>query len=191
MDDHLQPGDSSLPGKIARLVRERGWNQEDFARIANLNRHTVRKILQDKLTRGLRNATVSSCARALGLTVSELRETPLDRLLPRMIMPQTGGNEHLRKLYEQATQPELRTWMEHHPDRASHLSSEELDELMSLQGTGGPLTAEGLEQHVALIERKRKLLEKLHIVAGSDYIDLLEQILTLLCDKVQPYRDRR
>ena len=29
-----------LANKIARLVEERGWNQEDFARIANLNRHS-------------------------------------------------------------------------------------------------------------------------------------------------------
>ena len=34
-----------LANKIARLVEERGWNQEDFARIANLNRQTVRQIL--------------------------------------------------------------------------------------------------------------------------------------------------
>src|SRR5262245_24675675 len=61
-----------LASKIARLVQERGWNQEDFARIANLNRHTVRSILQRSTGRRLRNATIMSCARALGLTVNEL-----------------------------------------------------------------------------------------------------------------------
>src|SRR3954463_16701732 len=74
---------SDLAGKIARLVAERGWNQEDFARIANLNRHTVRQILLEG-RRNLRNATASACARALGLRGTELCDLPLERLLPRM-----------------------------------------------------------------------------------------------------------
>src|SRR5438034_9200670 len=75
---------NELANKIARLVQERGWNQEEFARIARLNRHTVRQILVEGGLRKLRNSTLNACARALGLTVSELRELPLDRLLPRM-----------------------------------------------------------------------------------------------------------
>src|SRR5262245_18212842 len=76
---------NELANKIARLVEERGWNQEDFARISKLNRHTVRQILHGGPKRQLRNATVSQCAKALGLTVSELRNLPLERLLPRML----------------------------------------------------------------------------------------------------------
>src|SRR5258708_11180584 len=75
---------NDLVEKIARLVEERGWNQEDFARISQLNRQTVRQILQPQGHRRLRNVTVSRCARALGLSVSELRNLPLERLLPRM-----------------------------------------------------------------------------------------------------------
>jgi transcriptional regulator with XRE-family HTH domain len=73
-----------LANKIAKLVQEKGWNQEDFSRISNLNRHTVRQILHGGPQRRLRNATVSQCAEALGLTVNELRTLPLDRLLMRM-----------------------------------------------------------------------------------------------------------
>src|SRR5205807_6098605 len=92
------PADLAL--KIARLVEERGWNQEDFSRIANLNRQTVRDIL--KLGgRTLRNATVSACARALGLSVSDLRNLPLERLLPRMNgKSPADADENLRRLYE-------------------------------------------------------------------------------------------
>src|SRR5262245_16653034 len=74
----------ALAAKIARLVVERGWNQEDFARIAGLNRQTVRMILHQNGDRRLRNATVGACAKALGLTVNDLRTVPLERLLPRM-----------------------------------------------------------------------------------------------------------
>src|SRR5580700_4019980 len=136
MDETSLAPNSELAAKIARLVEERGWNQEEFARIARLNRHTVRQILVDGGARTLRNSTISACARALGLSVSELRTTPLDRLLPKMRDSQpTNGDDGVRRLYDQATQPELLSWMERNPDRAGQLSGEEIDELLSLQGT--------------------------------------------------------
>jgi transcriptional regulator with XRE-family HTH domain len=191
--DAQPPSESSqLAQKIARLVQERGWNQEDFARISNLNRQTIRQIMQLNGTRKLRNATVSACARALGLTVNELRHLPLERLLPRMHGHKPAQtSEHLHRLYEQATQPELFAWLERNPDRAKQLTPEEIDELLSLQGTGGPLTSVGVEHHVKLVERKRRLLSQMQVVANTEYLDLLEQLIGLLYEKVQPYPDRK
>jgi len=178
--------------KNTRLVEERGWNQEDFARISNLNRQTIRQILLPDGPRKLRNATVSSCARALGLTVSELRHLPLERLLPRMhVRHAEEGDATLKRLYEQATQPELLAWLERNTERARQLCPEEIDELLSLQGTGGPLTAVGVEHYVKLIERKRRLLQQIQVIANTEYIDLLEQLVGLLYEKVQPYGDRK
>ena len=182
---------TDLATKIARLVEERGWNQEEFARIANLNRQTIRQILMPTGDRRLRNATIAACARALNLTVNELRTLPLERLLPRMRGHHpANGDEQMRRLYEQATQPELLAWIERNPERARQLGPDELDELLSLQGTGGPLTTIGVEHYVGLIERKRKLLQKVQAVAGTEYIDLLEQVVDLMYDKVRPYGDR-
>lgn len=178
----------NLCDKIARLVEERGWNQDEFARNADLNRLTVRSILQGGQRR-LHNATVSACARALGLSVNDLRNLPLDRLLPRMHAPVTAG-ESLRLLYERVAQPELMAWIERNPERAARLTPHEMDELLSLQGTGGPLTAFGVAHWVELIERKRRLLEQTAVVAGTEYLDLLEQFVGVLYEKVQPYRDR-
>ena len=62
-------------------MQERGWNQEEFARITRLNRHTVRQISCRATIAAFRNATVRAAPR-LGLTVNELRTLPLDRLLP-------------------------------------------------------------------------------------------------------------
>jgi transcriptional regulator with XRE-family HTH domain len=180
-----------LAFKIARLVEERGWNQEDFARTAGLNRQTVRRILQTQGERRLRNGTIGRCAKALGLSVNELRQLPLDRLLPRMAgAPPAVDDGRLRRLYETATQPELIAWVGRNPDRARHLSDQEWDELLSLQGTGGPLTRVGVEHYVELVERKRRLLEQVHAVAGTEYLELLEKFVGLLYDKVQPYPDR-
>jgi transcriptional regulator with XRE-family HTH domain len=178
--------------KIARLVEERGWNREDLARIAQLNRQTVRQIMEGRQgSRGLRNATVSACAHALGLAVSDLRNLPLERLLPRMNgqLP-ANTDETLRLLYERATQPELLAWIERNPQRAGQMTPQEIDEMLSLQGTGGPLTAIGVDHYVERLERKRELLHKVHAVAGTEYLDLLEKLVQLMYEKVQPYRDR-
>jgi transcriptional regulator with XRE-family HTH domain len=176
-----------LAGKIARLVQERGWNQEDFARIANLNRHTVRQIIQQGENRRLRNATVMSCARALGLTVNELRSLPLHRLLPRMhgALPEEG-DETLKRLYELGKQPELVSWIERHSERARQLSAAEIDELLSMQGPAGPLAKVGVEHFVDLFERKRRLREQVELIAGTEYLPLLEQLVGLLVEKVSP-----
>src|SRR5262245_33079003 len=177
--------DAPLAAKIARLVEERGWNQEDFARIANLNRQTVRQILQKGGGRRLRNATVLACARALGLTVSELRTLPLDRLLPRMHgRPAAEGEDRLKRLLAEAAQPELKAWLERNPERARDLSGEEIDELLGFQGPA--LATFGVEHFVELIERKRRLVRQVRAVAGTEYLDFLERFVDLLYEKVQP-----
>ncbi len=194
MNGQIPGGSLPLTAKIKRLVDERGWNQEDFARIANLNRQTVRQIINppaDQPPRKLRNTTVSACARALGLSVMDLRTLPLEKLLPRMHGGADAGNDEcLRRLYERATQPELRGWIERNPDRARRLSPEEVDELLSLQGTGGPLTGFGVEHFVEVIERKRKLFQQMHAIAGTEYLDVLEKLVQLMYEKIQPYADR-
>src|SRR5438094_6851271 len=121
MNGTTPPGHDGLAAKIARLVEERGWNQEDFARISKLNRHTVRQILHGGPKRRLRNATVSQCAEALGLTVSELRNLPLERLLPRMHGKPPADEEALKLLYERSSLPELIGWLERNRDRAAEL----------------------------------------------------------------------
>jgi hypothetical protein len=88
-------------------------------------------------------------------------------------------------------QPELKAWMDRHPERAAQFSREEIDELASLQGTGGPLTQFGVEHFVKLIERRRELRRKLDVIAGTEYLELVEQFLSLLYDKIQPYRERK
>jgi hypothetical protein len=178
-----------LARRIARLVEERGWNQEEFARIARLNRHTVRQILVEGGSRRLRNATVSACARALGLSVNELRTLPLERLLPRMSESQPApGEDRLRRLFAEASQPELVAWIERNPDRARLLSAEELDELLALQGINGPLTAFGVDGFVERLERRRKLLQRVQAIASTEYMELLEQLVALIYDKVRPTR---
>jgi len=87
-------------------------------------------------------------------------------------------------------QPEVRVWLEQNPERAADLTGDELDELMSLQGVGGPLTPFGVAEFVTRLERRRRLVQKVIAVAGTEYVDMLESFVELLFEKVQPYRDR-
>ncbi len=175
--------------KIARLVRERGWNMEEFARIARLNRNTVRTILGEGEARKLRIATVGACSKALGVSVNELRTLPLERLLPRMSDSHpTHGGEALRKLYDQAWQPELVAWLERNAERARKLMPEEIEEILTLQGPEGPLSAYGVDAFVGRLERRRKLIREVIAVAGTEFLDLLEQLVGLLHEKIQPSR---
>jgi transcriptional regulator with XRE-family HTH domain len=188
-----------LGAKIARLVEEKGWNQEEFARLAQLHRLTVRNIFAGA-SRKLHNATVGACCRALGLSVHELRTLPLEALLFRLGRQQTDrlqrdrpaalADEERRRLYERATQPEVVDWLERHPDKAAQLKPDEIDELLSLQGTGGPLTNFGVDKSVDQILRRRKLLEKVLDIAGTELIDLLEPLVDMMHEKIQPYGDR-
>src|SRR5690349_4835769 len=130
-----QTGNNDLATKIARLVEERGWNQSEFARIADLNLQTIRQILVPTGDRKLRNATIGKCARALNLSVNELRTMPLERLLGRVHNRRPAESDpERRRLYEEATQPELLDWIERNPERAKLLTAEEMEELLSLQG---------------------------------------------------------
>jgi transcriptional regulator with XRE-family HTH domain len=191
MNGQGEPSLADLAAKIARLVEERGWNQEDFARNTGLNRQTVRQILLRNVGRRLRNGTISRCAKALGLSVNELRSLPLERLLARMNTVSSADCDALvRRLYNSASQPELLAWLERNPERARQLTVEEIDELLSVQGTGGPLSRIGVEHYVEVVERKRKLIQQVHAVAGTEYLEFLERFVALLYEKVQPYGDR-
>jgi transcriptional regulator with XRE-family HTH domain len=176
---------AELANKIARLVEERGWNQEDFARISKLNRHTVRQILLGGPKRRLRNATVSQCATALGLTVTELRNLPLERLLPRMHGKPPADEEALKLLYERATLPDLTGWLDRNKERAAQLLPEEVQELLDMQAPNGPLEKLGVENCVELLERRRKLVCQVREIAGTEYLDLVEQFVRLVYDKIK------
>lgn len=189
MDEAHNSSKDDLAVKIARLVEERGWNQEEFARITRLNRHTVRQILLPGGHRRLRNATIGACARALGLTVNELRTLPLERLLPRMSETHpANGVAPLRRLYERAREPELVAWIERNGERAQQLSDAEVDELLALQDAREALNAFGVEGFVKRLERRRRLIQQVHAITGTEYVDLLEQLVDLLYEKVQPSR---
>src|SRR3954471_8946421 len=184
-----QHNHAELAAKIALLAQEKGWNQEDFANIAGLNRQTIRQILHPTGNRRLRNATIAACAKALGLSVRELWEVPVERLLQRLRQPPppVNGDDKLHRLYQQATQAELRAWLERNPERSRQLTDEEIEELLSLQGEA--LNAIGVETFIGKLERRRNLKEQVRVGANSELLETLEALVDLMYSKVSPSRE--
>ena len=113
----------------------------------------MREIVKNGDKRRLRNATVKDCAKALGLEVHELRTLPLEVLLPRMCSNDAPKEDiSLQGLRESASQPELVSWIERNPDRAAQLTSEEVRELLNIQGQEGPLGRLGVDQYITLLD---------------------------------------
>jgi transcriptional regulator with XRE-family HTH domain len=191
MEGNTTTESSDLANKIARLVEERGWNQEEFARITRLNRHTVRQILLNS-DRRLRNATTSACAKALGLSVNDLRTLSLDQLLARIRAAEAAGNgtDPRRRLREESSNTELLAWAEQNPERVRQLTTDEVNELLTYQTAGGPPTAPAIERFVDRMERRRTLVHRVAALAGSEHLDLLEQFVALLYEKMKSQSGR-
>jgi hypothetical protein len=96
-----------------------------------------------------------------------------------------NDDARLKRLYADATRPELIAWIERNEDRARELTAEECDELVSLQGDSGPLATLGVERVIELMARKRELIDKIRVVSGSEYLAALEQIVDLMYRKVR------
>jgi transcriptional regulator with XRE-family HTH domain len=173
-----------LASKITRLVEERGWNVEDFARISRLNRHTVRSIVQGG-EKKLRNATISQCANALGLTVRDLRSQPIEILLPRMRGKTELSEDYHQYLTENATQTELISWIQRNPQRANELTLDEVHELLQSQGAHGALTQLGVEPYIRMVESRREFIRKLKMIHGTEYQKILEPLVDLIFEKIR------
>ncbi len=175
----IEDTNESIQKKIATLVEERGWNQEEFARTTRLNRHTIRKILLGPAFK-LRNATIESCARALGISVHDLHIRTTDALV--VLLRQSSlveQGKHFQRLQDQTFQPDLKLWVERYPERARTLSSRDVDDLILFQKAGNFNTS-SLEAFVIRLERKRRILEKLSHLKNSKHLEMLEQMIDLM-----------
>ncbi len=99
--------------------------------------------------------------------------------------PPDADDDSLKRLYELGKLPELVSWLERHGDRARRFTAAEVNELLALQGPGGPLAKFGVEHFVELIERKRQLRDRVEAIAATEYLEFLERFVDLLYEKMQ------
>jgi len=95
-----------------------------------------------------------------------------------------ADEEALKLLYERATLPEFVSWLERNPVRAAQLRPDDIHELLDFQAPGGPMERLGVEHFVELIERRRTLLCQVRMIAGTEYLELLEKMVGLMFEKV-------
>lgn len=174
----------TIQEKIARLITQKGWNQEEFARVARINRHTVRKILKGPAFK-LRNSTVESCARAFGLTPDHLIQNPIDLLLSRMdtTLAPMQQQRH-RQLLEGATRNELKHWLEKHPERSHLLDASAIEEILGYQRNPS-FNASNLETLILRLERKARVLEKVRHLNHPRHLEVLEHLLDTMHSNLQ------
>jgi hypothetical protein len=96
----------------------------------------------------------------------------------------------LKLLQDRATQPELIAWVRDQPERVAKLAYAEAVELLDIQGANGPLARIGVDKYVELIERKRRLLERVGAIAATEYLGFLEQFVDMLHDRIRPLSNR-
>ena len=165
-------GALGLVAKIALLAAERGWDLAQFAKEASLHRATAQQLLAGTAKR-LQDNTVKACADAFGLTPLELRIEPIATLIAKMRAPIVASNEVAAL---RAAHPEL--------------TDDDLSDVLAFKDDRGPVSPFAIEEHARGLERRRRLANKVLAVAGTEYVDLLEQFVDLLYEKVQPYADR-
>jgi transcriptional regulator with XRE-family HTH domain len=165
-------GPLGLVAKIARLAAERGWDLAQFAKAASLHRATAQQLLAGTARR-LQDNTVKACADAFGLTPLELRIEPIATLVAKMRAPIVASDE-------------IAALRSAHPE----LTDDDLSDVLAFKDDGEPKSPFAIEEHARRLERRRRLANKVLVVAGTEYIDLLEQFVDLLYEKVQPYADR-
>jgi hypothetical protein len=155
-----------------------------------VNRRTAHDILSgDKAT--VRADTVEKIAEAFKLSVADLQSLDVDELVRRLRGAAFPFHSQADLAEALAVQPLLVDWLNDHPEEAAKLMPWELDELKSLQATGGPLTYEGVAHFVAIIFRKREAVAMLTALAGTELFPIVEDFLRVLHARVQPYKDRR
>ncbi|MGA2034084.1 MAG: helix-turn-helix transcriptional regulator, partial [Thermoguttaceae bacterium] len=91
----------------------------------------------------------------------------------------------LYRRFDRHTNPVVEEVLQCRPELFDGWGEADFDELHSRVGTGGPLTAEGVQTAVQAMNRKRELHDKLDILLESSHSRTIGGILDLLYEQVQ------
>jgi len=90
----------------------------------------------------------------------------------------------LHKHFDRATNPVIASVVRENPSLFTDWSQSDFDELYSHFGTGGALSAEGVDQVVRHMNDKREVFRKIAIVLESDQAKLLAGLVNALYEQV-------
>ncbi|MBD3673359.1 MAG: XRE family transcriptional regulator [Planctomycetaceae bacterium] len=179
-----KPGELPDVRQIARRIRaccmERGWDEVELARRADISRTTLYNLRQEN-SRRPRITTLTSLAEAF--------EMSLDRFL--------WGDSSFGSLsspafsegsgrFNRETNREIRSIQEEHPHLFRDWSDREWDELYSTFGVGGALSPEGVIENAKSINQSRETRRQLNLVLETHLKEVAVQMVESLYRMVVP-----
>ena len=169
--------------EIARRIRvcclERGWDEVELARRADISRTTLYNLRQANCRRP-RITTLKS--------LSEAFEMPLDRFLwgdTSSSMDYSVFSEGASHFNRQ-TNREIDAVREEHPQLFRNWSVRDWDELYSTFGVGGALSPEGVIKNAKNINQARETRRQLNLVLETHLKDVATQMVESLYRMVVP-----
>lgn len=167
---------ASVAARVRAECIRRGMELQELASLAGISRTTLYHLERGHTGR-LRATTLQKIARALGLTVEEL-------LSPARRAP-SPHDTHAARRFDRVTNPLVEVVMQDQPRLFDGWSDDDVDELYSTFGTGGPLSEQGVVNAAEAINRKRDAIQKLHIVLETHLRDHALHMIELLYELVE------
>ena len=168
---------ASVAARVRAECIRRGMELQELASQAGISRTTLYHLERGHTGR-LRATTLQKIAQALGLTVEEL-------LSPARQAPARRHDPDAARRFDRETNPLVAGVMQDQPRLFDGWSDDDVDELYSTFGTGGPLTEQGIVQVAEAINRKRDAIHKLHVVLETHLRDHALHMIELLYDLVE------
>ena len=178
------PGALPSVAQIARRIRaccmERGWDEVELARRADVSRTTLYHLRAGKIRRP-RITTLHALAKAFEITLDHLlwghSEYP--------ILPGSVRSEVARH-FDRSTNQAVRQVRDEHPQLFVNWTDREWEELYSIFGVGGALNEEGVQTNAKLINESRRTRRQLDVIMETDLRDVAVQLVESLYRTVVP-----
>jgi transcriptional regulator with XRE-family HTH domain len=179
-----KPGELPDVEQIARRIRaccmERGWDEVELARRADVSRTTLYN-LRHANSRRPRITTLTSLADAF--------EMPLERFLwgePSSVYIGSREFSEGSNRFNRRTNQEVQAVHDEHPDLFQQWTDREWEELYSTFGVGGALSPEGVLESAGEINQARETRRQLNIVLETHLKEVATQMVESLYRMVVP-----
>lgn len=182
--------DDPLAARIRAECNRRGWSLGELAKRAGVSRTTLHHLERSRTGRP-QIETLRKIAIAL--------ELPVETLLGDQPPPPRDGNiaasdssqrDAASRRFDAATNPVVADVMREQPHLFSGWTQSEVDELVSLFGTGGGLTPRGVELAAESINRRRETIFKLQVILETHLSKHAMETIDMLYQLIEPRQMR-
>jgi len=176
-----------LAARVEAVCLSRGWDRNELARQAGISRTTLYS-LEHGRTRRPHGSTLHQLAEALGVSPAEFWnpvETALEagQGLPERSTPKTdilADDLDRRRQFDRDTNTLIPAVHADHPEFFAGWTAQEWDELYSTFGTGGQLSAAGVQETARKINRKRETIQQLNLLLETHLGDVAANLVESL-----------